>query len=219
VSACLLLHGAGSTPEFIHRAFGPAVRSAGFDLIAPDLTGLELPAILRLIGGTRFDALGGVSLGAHACAYYAARVAWQGPLYAVMPAWTGPPGPVAALTAYTADRIEQASVAQVLADITTGAPDDWVTAELVRAWSSMASADLVAALRVAAEQPAPTAADLADLRTTTTVVALADDPTHPQDVAMRWAELSSGTLHVVARDAGAQELARWLPQALVSGSR
>ncbi len=219
MSACLLLHGAGSTPEFIQRAFGPAVRSAGFDLVAPDLAGLDLPAIVRRIEATRFDALGGVSLGAHACALYAARVAWQGPLYAVMPAWTGPPGPVAALTAHTAHRIEQTSVAQVLADITATAPDDWVTAELVRAWSSMEAADLVAALRVAADQPAPTAADLADLRTTTTIVALADDPTHPQDVARQWAELSSATLHVVARDAGARGLARWLPQALVSGSR
>lgn len=197
------------------------MRSAGFDLIAPDLAGLDLPAILGLIEATSFDALGGVSLGAHAAAMYAARSGWTGPLYLVMPAWTGPPGPVAALTAHTADRIEQTSVAQVLNAITASAPDDWVTAELVQAWSGMARADLIRALRVAADQPAPTVADLATLSTHPTVVALADDPTHPQQVAQRWAELTAGSLHILPRDGGAQALAGWLLRALagVTGSQ
>lgn len=216
VSTCLLLHGAGSTPDFIKRAFGAAVNSAGWDLLAPDIAGLDLPATLALLDGLTFEALGGVSLGAHAAAHFAARTGWAGHVYAVMPAWMGPPGGVAALTAATARQIETSSVAAVLRSIVADAPHDWVTAELVRAWSSMPADVLAGALRVAADQPGPSAADLAAVAAQVSVVALADDPTHPQQVAAQWAELTSGTLHTVARDAGPQALARWLPQVLAA---
>ncbi len=210
VSTCLLLHGAGSTPEFIERTFGGVMREAGMRLVAPDVRGLDMAGMHAVIDAAGADVMGGVSLGAHATGLYAATTGWSGPVYAVMPAWLGAASGVAGLTAQTAARLRASSVSEVLAEIRHFAPDDWVSDELARAWSSMTAVDLAVALEVAAVQPAPTREQLRAIAGPVTVVALADDPTHPREVAQVWAQECAGTLHVVPRDAGAAALARWI---------
>jgi pimeloyl-ACP methyl ester carboxylesterase len=221
VSTCLLLHGAGSTPEFMQRAFGAAAAEAQFELLTPDVSGMSIPQMLELLDSIPADVIGGVSLGAHAAALYAARFGWSGPVYAVMPAWLGEPGPVAGLTAHTAQRLQTQSLEAVLAEFRAAATTDWIAAELVRAWSTMSPHHLAHVLRVAAVQPAPTVEDLRTIQGPVTVVALADDPTHPEEVAVEWAAATNGALHRVARHAGPLGLAQMLPQVLarVSASR
>lgn len=218
-----MLHGAGSTPEFVQRAFGPAARRAGCDLVAPDVAGLDMAAMVEVIAAARPAAVGGVSLGAHAAVLFAVRHHWAGPLYAVMPAWVGRPESVAALTAHTAREIRTGSVGAVLERIDAEAGADWIAEELRRAWSGMPGDELVRALDVASRQPAPGAGELAQVRGPATIVGLADDPTHPLAVAHLWAQsIPRADLHVLPRDLdgqGPQALATWLPELAVSGSR
>ena len=142
-----------------------------------------------------------MSLGAHAAARYCATTGWTGRLYAVMPAWMGDPEVVAALTRSTAERIDASSIQQVLADIRAqSTAHDWILDELRTAWTAMTDAQLAHALRVAADQPAPDIAELGRITASTRVVALADDPTHPEHVASAWAAaISDATLTVLPR--------------------
>jgi hypothetical protein len=102
---------------------------------------------------------------------------------------------------------------------------DWVLEELRRGWSSYAEADLVSALRAAGRSPAPTDVGLAALRGPAAVVALADDPLHPEAVARRWAESIPGAglavvgRHEPARERGALGRAGAAVLAGLSGSR
>lgn len=181
---------------------------------APDVAGMDMAAMASLLDDAVPDVVGGVSLGAHAAAHFAAKTGWAGPVYAVMPAWIGRPEAVAALTDHTAAEIQESSVEAVLARIEAIAPHDWITAELVRAWRSMSAVDLIAALHVAARQSAPTVAQLQRVRGQARVVGLANDPTHPLEVAQIWAASTGARLHVVDRHAGPQALAQWLPGVL-----
>ena len=64
----------------------------------------------------------------------------------------------------------------------------------------MTDAQVAHALRVAAEQPAPDYAELETITASARVVALADDPTHPEHVARAWAAaIMDATLAVVPR--------------------
>lgn len=225
VTYCTLLHGAGSTPEFVTRTFAASVRGAGAVLVAPDIAGMTMPEILTLLEELSpgpDDVIGGVSLGAHAAAAFAAHTGWHGRLYAAMPAWTGPPGDVAGLTTVTATEIEQHGTARILAELVSTDGDDWVVDELRRAWSAMPQARLVNALRVAGAQPAPTCEELQSVRARVVLVAMADDPTHPLSAAEEWHGcLPDSTLTVLPRDlAGRTSIALADPLAkLLSESR
>jgi hypothetical protein len=218
----VLLHGAGSTPEFMARTFGPAAQSSDVRLVTPDVVGAsmaEMVDVIESIGPDRDDLIGGVSLGAHAAAQFAYSTRWGGRMYAVMPAWIGAPETVASLTAATAETLAHSSVEDVLIQIEASADTgDWIIAELRTAWTGLGRDRLRDALRVAAAQVAPTAADLARVTGECRVVALAADPTHPLTVARLWASsIPAAHLHVLPRHlqgrgstALAAPLLRWM---------
>jgi pimeloyl-ACP methyl ester carboxylesterase len=217
----LLLHGAGTDADSALRLLRPVVppdyacRAETHD---GTLEGaLDVVArIERFCGkhGMCLGLLGGISVGAHAVAAWAARGSPRWPLryrpelVLAMPAWTGPPDEVAALTAASADEIEREGTAGMLARLTAEAGDDWVVDELVRSWTDADPASLARSLRAAAASRAPTLDELARIRARVAVVALADDPLHPLSVAEAWADAIPGArLVVVPRDAPSSERA------------
>jgi pimeloyl-ACP methyl ester carboxylesterase len=195
-AVAVVLPGAGSSAEFVTRAFAGPLRAAGYALVAPPPTpgcGLvpaayaALDAVARAYG-PRLRLVGGVSLGAHVAARWAAAARTRpGGLEGVvlaLPAWTGAPGPVAAATAAAADSVERLGTAGALA--AAGGAVDWVAAELAAAWPGYGDR-LAASLRAAAAAPGPTPAELAALPVPAGLVAFADDPLHPAAVAREWA--------------------------------
>lgn len=204
VTLCTLLHGAGSTPAFIERAFGRTVAQSAGRILAPDVTGMTLEQMIALIeeiSPQPGDLIGGVSLGAHAATAFAARTGWSGELYVVMPAWVGAASAVAALNLATADEIAAHGSESVLSRLEAQLGRDWVLSELRSAWSGMSETRLIDTLRSAARQPAPTREELASVRANTTIVALADDPTHPLSAAEQWHEcIAQSSLTVLPRD-------------------
>jgi pimeloyl-ACP methyl ester carboxylesterase len=188
----VLLPGAGSSARFVTRAFGGPLRAAGYALVAPepepgpDLVGAAFRALDAAAAayGDRLRVVGGVSLGAHAAVRWACSRAGLDGLLLALPAWTGPPGPVAAATAASADLVERLGTAGALA--AAGNAVGWVAAELAAAWPAYGDR-LAASLRAAAESPGPTFAELAAVTAPAGVVTFADDPMHPAAVAREWA--------------------------------
>jgi pimeloyl-ACP methyl ester carboxylesterase len=223
----VILPGAGSSADFVARAFGPALRAAGYELVAPAPVpgpGLVRDAVRALDDaaaacGPALRLVGGVSLGAHLAARWAAartpggrtpagrtpagrtpagrtpgdptcagRGGVAGPrpagLLLALPAWTGPPGPVAAATGAAAEVVDRLGTDGALAAAGTAVP--WVAAELAAAWPGYGDR-LAASLRAAAAAPGPSRAELASLRVPAGLVAFADDPLHPYGVAQEWA--------------------------------
>lgn len=203
--AAVLVHGAGSTGDAAVRLLGPA--ATGFEVRVVDAQGPFDEVVGRIAAlasalatdGRRLSFAGGISLGAHAVASWAAAAAGRDlpELVLAMPAWTGPPEAVAALTAASADEIERDGTAGILARLVAGAPDDWVVDELVRAWADADPAALARSLRAAAASRAPTLDELSLIRARVVVVALADDPLHPASVAESWAEAIPGARLVI----------------------
>jgi len=200
----LLVHGAGSCPATARLLLDAAV-PYGVETVAVDARGgiEELVQVIDVAAeGRDVHLLAGISLGAHAAALWAARGGRAAALLLVMPAWIGRPDPIAALTAASAEDIERRGRDAVLAEIAAAAPDDWVVEELQRGWSTYGDEQLVAILRAAAASAGPTLTELAGIDVPTAVVALADDPLHPEAVARRWATAIRGArLATVARQA------------------
>jgi pimeloyl-ACP methyl ester carboxylesterase len=198
----LLAHGAGSCPETALRLLGPAV-PAGVSAVAIDARGSVDDVVGRLEQAAQGNVVvlaGGVSLGAHAVALWSAGGGAVSALLLAMPAWTGVPDDVAALTAATAGDVEAYGIEQVLARVAALAGDDWVLDELRRGWRTYDDVLLAATLRAAAASPGPAPDALAAITAPTAVVALADDPLHPVAVARSWAGLVPGArLAVVGR--------------------
>jgi pimeloyl-ACP methyl ester carboxylesterase len=193
----VVLPGAGSSAGFVSRAFGGPLRAAGYALLAPapepgpDLVAAAFRALDAAAAayGDRLRLVGGVSLGAHIAARWAARWAVARPaaldgVLLALPAWTGPPGPVAVTTAASADLVERLGTAGALA--AAGTAVGWVAGELAAAWPAYGDG-LAASLRAAAAAPGPTPAELAALPVPAGLAAFADDPLHPVAVAREWA--------------------------------
>jgi pimeloyl-ACP methyl ester carboxylesterase len=191
----VVLPGAGSSADFVRRAFGGPLREAGYELVAPEpVPGPDLVAAAyrSLDGaaaeyGARLRLVGGVSLGAHVAARWTAAAGATTALAGVLlalPAWTGPPGAVAAATAASADLVERLGTAGALA--AAGTAVGWVAAELAAAWPTYGDG-LAASLRAAAAASGPTLDELAGITVPAGLAAFADDPMHPAAVAREWA--------------------------------
>ncbi|HEY6747390.1 MAG TPA: alpha/beta hydrolase, partial [Mycobacteriales bacterium] len=130
----VILPGAGSSADFVTRAFGGPLREAGYGLVTPSPEpgpGL-VDAALRALDeaaaahGPALRLVGGVSLGAHLAARWAAYRPAAAGLLLVLPAWTGRPGVVAAATAAAAGTIDRLGTDGALA--AAGAAVPWVAA-------------------------------------------------------------------------------------------
>jgi pimeloyl-ACP methyl ester carboxylesterase len=225
----VLLHGAGSCPQTARRLLATAAPPDA-EVIAPTWRGTvddALAALEHAVDGRRVALVGGISLGAHATALWAARTRSEVPLVLAMPAWTGAPDDVAAATLASADDVARRGSAAVLADLAADpvTARDWVLDELARGWSTYDDDALATGLRLAARSAAPGVSDLARLAGPVAVVALADDPLHPEGVARRWAAAAPrARIMVVPRDAPSDDrglLGRVAAHALaeLSGSR
>jgi pimeloyl-ACP methyl ester carboxylesterase len=220
--AAVVLPGSGSTAEFVARAFAAPLAAAGHALVTadppPSRPGVTDPAeawglALDALAGEPLALVGGVSLGAHAAARWAARrPGAAGGLLLVMPAWTGPPDAVAAVSGATADEVDGLGVEAVLArlrDLATHTTEAaWVVDELHTAWRRRGRAALVAELHGVAASPGPDLGELRRIAVPCGVVALAGDPLHPASVAAdRAARLPAAGLVTVDHPAVAADRA------------
>jgi pimeloyl-ACP methyl ester carboxylesterase len=214
----LIAHGAGSSADFVRRAFGPPLAAGGFRLASYDLRAhgdssrihdpdrLQLRqhaadlAVLAERLGARL--LGGISLGAHAAVRAALSV--QAALMARTAPRSAEPdrlvGLLLVMPAWTGDpdAVAAANAVQAaeLAAVGTSAVlrrigedhPGWVADELAAAWPRHDPESFVAALRGLARSAAPAVDELARIEVPVGVVALRDDPMHPATVAHRWAE-------------------------------
>lgn len=219
----LLLHGSGSTGDFARRALGPALRAQGWAVHALEDRSGDVDAVERAVGRSAAAGegpllLAGISLGAHAAVRWAARTPASPRLIGLLlalPAWTGPPAQVAALSALAADDVERDGLDPVLARLRGRG---WVGTELGRAWPDYGQEGLVAALRATATAPGPTRAQLAAVPVPAGLVAVADDPFHPVQVAREWQRLlpraALEVLHPTAPDTDRSVLGRAALRAL-----
>lgn len=214
----VLVHGAGSTPDFVLRSLGAPLARLGLRPAALWLPGhgpravrtadpaaadpvAELMCAVRA-SGARFA--GGISLGAHVVASAAARLGdgLEGILL-VLPAWTGNPrtSRAAGATCRQAEALRAHGLAAELVRIRAEAPS-WVADELTRGWLATGEPWLAAALAQAARSRAPTGQELARVRAPAGVVALGGDLLHPVAVARSWARrLPRARLETVAASA------------------
>ncbi|MFT4127005.1 MAG: alpha/beta hydrolase [Gordonia sp. (in: high G+C Gram-positive bacteria)] len=218
--ALVALPGTGSDADFVRRAFGPAATDLGIELIAAQ------PADGDLVEGYRAQLdeaarqhahllVGGVSLGAAISLDWALRDARAAGccvgVWAALPAWSGNPCPPAgnpvpaALAALaTADAVAREGLEPVITAMAASSPG-WLAAELTRSWRAL-HPGLITQLRSAAHYVAPTTAQIAALPVPLALIAAADDPLHPVEVAREWAQAApvAGLVEVGLDDWGAE---------------
>jgi hypothetical protein len=154
--------------------------------------------------------VGGVSVGAHAVARWAAhdvRSLRLDGLLLVMPAWTGLDRSTATMTQVAAATLKHAGVHNELARLRQDRElaRDWVMAELSRAWPLQADTLADSLLRTA-QSRGPYVSELARITTSVGLVALDDDPLHPASVANAWTRhLRHACVEHVPRHAPAQD--------------
>jgi len=183
----VIAHGSGSTADFVRRAFGRALRAAGYDLVTwDDSTGdvhVVADRLAYLAAHNTARLVGGISLGAHAAAWVAAAQNDLDGVLLALPAWTGPPGSTAARSGHAAESLARDGLERTLSRLSNGG---WVGDELVRAWPAHGEDAVVAALRRTAASPAPTLDDLAKVAAPVGIAAFVDDVFHPLVVAEEW---------------------------------
>jgi hypothetical protein len=203
-AAAVLLPGSGSDDVLVEAAFAGPLRAVGVPLraVAPrpggDVVAGYRAALDLALDRARSDGatllVGGISLGAHVAATWAAARSADhdgavAGLLLALPAWTGPPGeaPAALAARVTAGLVRSGGVEAALAAARAGSPP-WLTAELARAWPRY-GAGLADALDAAAAEPAPDAAALRSIPVPAGIAALAGDAVHPLGEADRWQRL------------------------------
>ncbi len=207
MTCAVLLPGAGSDERLVRSVFAGPLAGVGVELIAPaprpgtDVIVGYREALDRAVDEPGSLLVGGISLGAHVAARWAAsapRGRLAGLLLA-LPAWTGQAGaaPAARAARLTAAQVRAGGVAGAVTAAAPGAPA-WLAAELARAWSGYGDG-LAPALEVAAAEPGPTEQELATLTVPVGVAALLDDPVHPLAVAHRWQAALPRSALVTAR--------------------
>ena len=193
----VLAHGTGSDAGFLRSSFRKGDLEVDEILALDDPSG-DVDVVVSAIdtavnaafdSGNQVRWVGGVSLGAHASALWAAEHAGAARvegLLLVFPAWTGPPGAIAGATAHTASAIDRIGSAALIDELTLTSPDDWVVSALARSWPQYGDSALSAALRRTSKSPGPRLDQLRDIDIACGVVALADDSLHPSEVAREW---------------------------------
>ena len=189
----VLLPGTGSDEVFVRSAFEVPLAAAGIRALTPR------PRPGPGIGEAFLDALdeaatngpvlaGGVSFGAHLAVEWALRNPDRcAGLLLALPAWSGPPesSPAAVAARLGADAVRAGGVEAALQTVKASV-DPWLAEELGRAWRRYGDG-LADSLRVAADRPAPTLADLAAIGAPAGVAGCPDDQVHPLEVAKSWA--------------------------------
>ncbi len=211
----VLLPGTGSDDVFVRAVFEAPLAAVGVRVVAPAPVpgpGLVAAHLAALDEAARPGpvVVGGISLGAHLAALWAVRNPDRcAGLLLALPGWCGAPGdaPAALAATLSAADVRARGTAAALRSAVAGTPP-WFAAELTRAWTAHGDG-LADSLALAAEQPAPTAADLAGLDVPAGVAGCADDPIHPVAVAREWAaalpcaRLGTTRLDVLGADRGA----------------
>lgn len=209
VGTAVVLPGTGSDEVFVREVFGTPAEQARLRLVTPaprhgsELAEHHLAALDAAADRYGRIVVGGISLGAHLAAEWAAvnpdRCAG---LLAAMPGWYGAPdtadgtAPGSGTAAISAAAVEDDGIDAALAAATRDVPP-WLAAELNRAWRR-AGTDLAASLRVAVDRLAPSLELLSRITAPAGVAGCVDDPVHPIGVAARWTEaLPSAELHTV----------------------
>lgn len=203
--ALVVAHGVGSSARFVTAAFAEAVRDElGMALVAYDLRGhgrsgdspdplahaldrhvADLDVVVRSTGAV---VVGGVSLGGHVAAAYAAGGGAAEAVVACLPAWTGRAVPGEGPHAAVAADVERRGVTAMIASTAVDAAlPDWLRETLVTDWSAQDPDSLAAALRALDGALAPTEGELRGLRVPLAVVGWPDDPGHPLEIASDWA--------------------------------
>lgn len=203
----VVLPGSGSDDDFVRRAFAGPLRAVGIRLVAPaPRPGRGVVDGYRTALDTALDTapdgppdgaagpgrllVGGVSLGAHVAARWAAdRPGRVAGLLLALPAWTGAPAdaPAALASIATAARVRSGGLTAAVGEARAGSPP-WLGDELERAWRGYGDG-LADALLAAAREPGPDEDALAALDVPAGVVGLVDDPVHPLAVARRWSSV------------------------------
>jgi pimeloyl-ACP methyl ester carboxylesterase len=194
VGTAVILPGTGSDEVFVRAVFDGALAGTGLRLVAPpprhgaSLAEHHLDALSAAADHFGPIVAGGISLGAHVAAEWAAAHPSRcAGLLVVLPGWLGDAStaPAALAAAASAAAVADGGMDAALANATRGVPP-WLADELNRAWRR-AGGDLVASLRVAVTRPAPTPDVLRRITVPAGVVGCVDDPVHPVGVAREWA--------------------------------
>lgn len=196
----VLLPGTGSDEVFVRAVFRRPLADLGIAVRTPRPgPGEGLVAGFRtdLDAATRSEPaiVGGISLGAHVAAAWAAENQDRcAGLLLAMPGWLGDPRgmPAAVSATAAAEAIDRDGTPAALGAATDGVPG-WLAAELRRAWPRQGEG-LAAAMRAAAETAAPTAEALATVTVPAGVAGCTDDPVHPYEVAERYAAALPGAV-------------------------
>jgi pimeloyl-ACP methyl ester carboxylesterase len=220
VGTAVVLPGTGSDEVFVRAVFGTPAAQARLHLVTPAprhgsrLAEHHLDSLDEAADRYGSIVVGGISLGAHLAAEWAAANPERcAGLLVAMPGWYGAPdtangtAPGSVTAEISSAAVLNEGVDAALAAATKDVPP-WLADELNRAWRR-AGDDLAASLRVAVDRPAPSLELLNKITAPAGVAGCVDDPVHPIGVAARWTEaLRSAELHTVTfADIGADRSA------------